>query len=902
VLFEVREYNRELQAATSKKYQDSDNLKQTARAEATKIRHRQMIVLPGSTCKIVSAVVAIQATFRSFLVRKYIAPTLGRKILVARANKCLVRWWKQRLFRHRMRMLVGLRKYGESITQRVLYVRSDVFQTVVHAPNAFVSRKLWPEHRVLVDVNTMDSFPTVEQVKTWEKKAKTGYNPFKTNNTHTEGKQPEVQHVVEEGKLSVYAGRKDIYTRLHPFPMWMIDSWEDEAVPVTADETPEFCCKKSSLSMRCRLHRLLTVGVQGKAVRDLNSMLGLEDTQDRPKKHSTRVLRSWYSPDQSEVRQYDPIISPYGHQHGVDSSNIRNFVRLSFATVQEARARACSIAAQTWDPIHPWQTCLLLTDQHAQLCFDSGYSTSSEERAFLVSHYWQQQTFQSTSTGHRTHDSRSQIPTDNLFNQHVYNRLFAAGSIAVPSLDSTGPAEQEPLRPGEIRLPKSLNLDQAIQQQQQLQPQHPRSARVTSSTAGKRQKRLLKKHSRPSSSKAGGSSDVPVSRGRAFALKEAALRTPEVDVTGERAQIKPVDGFLRSLELQTMKQQIAESTRLTARRSIAEQHLKEKEQYLAAKQKTRDANIAHHIKMEIWQQKNQAEHDRRRAEAHRVQQRAVLVKDDKKLQNHLRFQQNAEEKRQAALYQQAEKVANHRKLRASIQREEREYRHALQTREEELQRKTQLASTKFRTRKAKQARKAVEKASVMAFIGQRNMIQRQLSVGLRQKKKQEQSHRVRESVTQKKETSIRNRNRVRKHLYDKHTQRRQRYAAEQLTMKQLAAQRKSQYQNYFELRKAHRDHTSSIRNMAATAREAFNDKYKATHSARGLSNSNSNSSSNSRGDSRQRPSTTERKSKWEEQSHLTWLPRLEDDKLSSQVQNLKHIQSKMQAGFQELKL
>jgi hypothetical protein len=97
---------------------------------------RKIIIYPGTTIVIISAAVAIQATWRSYACRRALRPSLASRVVRRRAAVCLVRWWRATLLRKRVAMLAGIRAYGCSIDSTELYVRGDVFDAVVSKASA----------------------------------------------------------------------------------------------------------------------------------------------------------------------------------------------------------------------------------------------------------------------------------------------------------------------------------------------------------------------------------------------------------------------------------------------------------------------------------------------------------------------------------------------------------------------------------------------------------------------------------------------------------------------------------------------------------------------------------------------------------------------------------------------
>jgi len=118
------------------------------------LRSKQVLAYPHVTVRTMTAVVCIQSVWRSYRARKYLQPNLGKRILERRANSCLVRWSKGLFLKQRMKMLTGLALYVKSIDDSSLFMRGDAYQILRHAPNPFVQRGFFPEHRVICDVYT----------------------------------------------------------------------------------------------------------------------------------------------------------------------------------------------------------------------------------------------------------------------------------------------------------------------------------------------------------------------------------------------------------------------------------------------------------------------------------------------------------------------------------------------------------------------------------------------------------------------------------------------------------------------------------------------------------------------------------------------------------------------------
>jgi hypothetical protein len=125
----------------------------------------KVIIYPGTTVSVIAAAVTIQSVYRAYRVRKLTEPPIGRRVAEKRAVTCLVRWWRSCLFRLRMHLLSGLKRYGDSINSRHLFCRGDILFLLRSSPNAFVDKEFMPEHKVSIEIRHMRKVDYVPRTK-----------------------------------------------------------------------------------------------------------------------------------------------------------------------------------------------------------------------------------------------------------------------------------------------------------------------------------------------------------------------------------------------------------------------------------------------------------------------------------------------------------------------------------------------------------------------------------------------------------------------------------------------------------------------------------------------------------------------------------------------------------------
>ena len=331
----------------------------------------KVIIYPGTTICVIAAAVTIQSAYRSYRTRKSIDPCLGRQVIVQRAVRCIGRWWRACLFRLRMHLLTGLKRYGDSINSRHLFCRGDILTLLRVSPNAYVHKEFLPEHRSIFGIE-----PKEEDESYLRRMNQRGFD------THGQFDSEPV------GKLTLIVDRNSP-RRFYPFPHWLGKHWHHQPLPVVHG----FTDTGIRVDLSSRLTELVKEGVNISVLPDVSQPTLL----DHHAAAAATAGRNGHADD----------------QYGWTSTN---FIKLTFASIEEARTRALILALNTWLPsfhllrpsrlraLGPFtsatpasqlagaEMAFLMTPQHMTLCLQyqqaGGPSGPSGERHILYTTFW----------------------------------------------------------------------------------------------------------------------------------------------------------------------------------------------------------------------------------------------------------------------------------------------------------------------------------------------------------------------------------------------------------------------------------------------------------------------------------------------------------------------------------
>ena len=298
------------------------------------------------------------------------------------------------LFRIRMHLLCGLKRYGDSINSRHLFCRGDLLALVQGAPNAFVGRQLLPEHRCTFGVEPKRprqphlSDPTTPHNDHFGFDQDDHAPPATTHGAGggVGGASP-AGDPFANGKLTLVVDQLTP-KRFYPFPRWLANHWNHAPMPVVRQlqqtrmhartqqpHTRAACTHKEQernqgssqshsvvvLAVALLCFALLCFALLCFVVSDGFTSSGVRaDLSSRLTELLQEGLQVSVLPDvslpgamearQRQQQQQSNLPADGSGDGGEEGWSASNFLKLSFCSVEEARNRALVLALNTWQP------------------------------------------------------------------------------------------------------------------------------------------------------------------------------------------------------------------------------------------------------------------------------------------------------------------------------------------------------------------------------------------------------------------------------------------------------------------------------------------------------------------------------------------------------------------------
>ena len=709
-----------------------------AAADASRraLTENRVIIYPATTLNVIASAVAIQATWRSYRVRRDLAPTLAARIVQRRALTAIVRWWRACLFRIRMHLLKGLKAYGDSINSRHLFARGDIVELVrENAPNPFVDAEFNPEHRSIFGIEPKDELATGA--------FRGGAGPGAA------GGSTELI-----GKLTLVVDQ-NTPKRFYPFPRCLAAHWNHAPLPCVHGLTDSGI----RADLASRLTELIQEGVQLSVLPDVSA-----PASERARSGGAAAAAS-----------------PEAGQWSASS-----FLKLSFASVEEARTRALVLAINTWLPrfhllrprylraLGPFtsatpatalagsEVAFLMTPQHMSLCLQyqqaGGPCGAAGERHILYTTFW-------------TPLARTAPPA--LYSNQAYLDL----QYQLKMVEETHLAAEklEQRNAAAVVLPVSLP--------------EPKKRPIATDASMR--------------SFARSSGFTFTSR----MLPEAA----DLEVQGDDA----VSTYQPSVF--ALKRELAESERLMSRRSVAAARIKIHTDKMSAQESARSQTVMHRIKMEALAEREIDARRQRQLDYDRLDAVARAARDRILAAKHAMVHNFKHDLAARSKLREMDREADSKELRRRVALDK-------QALARELLDRNALDASKVASKVAlkssdalRHRRLAEEKESTLAFVSAQNMIARQLTSGMRSKLRSHSEQKTQATVAARREIAVARRQAVHSILFENFTRRRQGALASSLEISSHLQTRALADAGKLELMRLRRAHAAAVKSLANQA-------------------------------------------------------------------------------------